>query len=368
MTSSSLALRTEAPRRVLDGFGRAVNGACRHVAPTSLDELALVIEAAKREGLSVGFRGSGRSYGDASMNTRGLVVDTTGMNRLFNPSLYAAESEGWNVEKFVNVAAATGPHSVDETLAFDSWGYAAGIVGGLPPTDTVDEAIVLLDKQMAAAGFRGVRPMGQSAEALPAPEVLRALAERSLVFDLMARTEQLAPTAEVLDSRVFVEDGEVCTSAGITAGIDLALHLIAKLGSPRLAVAVAREMAVYMRRAAGDPALSPWLEGRNHMNTAIHRVQDALLKAPAQDWPLARLADIGHLSVRSLTRHFREASGMSVNRYHARLRVALARQALANGDNVERAAERAGLGSARQLRRLWAAHADDLPSSVRQRG
>jgi transcriptional regulator GlxA family with amidase domain len=104
------------------------------------------------------------------------------------------------------------------------------------------------------------------------------------------------------------------------------------------------------------------------MNMAIHRVQDALLKAPAQDWPLARLADIGHLSVRSLTRHFREASGMSVNRYHARLRVAMARQALANGDNVERAAERAGLGSARQLRRLWAAHADDLPSSVRQRG
>jgi transcriptional regulator GlxA family with amidase domain len=185
---------------------------------------------------------------------------------------------------------------------------------------------------------------------------------------LLDELRQLAPTAEVLDSRVFVEDGEVCTSAGITAGIDLALHLIAKLGSPRLAVAVAREMAVYMRRAAGDPALSPWLEGRNHMNMAIHRVQDALLKAPAQDWPLSRLADIGHLSVRSLTRHFREASGMSVNRYHARLRVALARQALANGDNVEHAAERAGLGSARQLRRLWSAHADEFPSSVRKRG
>jgi transcriptional regulator GlxA family with amidase domain len=57
---------------------------------------------------------------------------------------------------------------------------------------------------------------------------------------------------------------------------------------------------------------------------------------------------------------------MSVNRYHARLRVALARQALANGDSVERAAERAGLGSARQLRRLWAAHAEDRPASARE--
>ena len=184
---------------------------------------------------------------------------------------------------------------------------------------------------------------------------------------LLDALRRLTPTAEVLDSRVFVEDGEVYTSAGITAGIDLALHLIAGLGSSRLAAAVAREMAVYMRRASGDPALSPWLEGRNHMNTAIHHVQDTLAKAPEQDWPLARLADIGHLSVRSLTRHFREASGMSINAYHARLRLALARQALASGDSVERAAERAGLGSARQLRRLWSLHASDSPVSARRR-
>jgi transcriptional regulator GlxA family with amidase domain len=191
----------------------------------------------------------------------------------------------------------------------------------------------------------------------------RCTTHHSLLDDL----RRLAPDAEVLDSRVFVEDGDVYTSAGITAGIDLALHLIAKLGSPRLAAAVAREMAVYTRRAAGDPALSPWLEGRNHMDTAIHRVQDALAKAPDQDWSLARLAGIGHMSVRSLTRHFREASGMSVNRYHAGLRLALARQSLAAGDSMERAAERAGLGSARQLRRLWSAHASDSPASARRR-
>ena len=183
---------------------------------------------------------------------------------------------------------------------------------------------------------------------------------------LLDTLRRLAPRAEVLDSRVFVEDGNICTSAGITAGIDLALHLIARLGSPRLAAAVAREMAVYMRRAAGDQALSRWLEGRNHMNTAIHHVQDALAQAPEQDWPLARLAAIGHLSVRSLTRHFREASGMSINHYHARLRLALARQALASGDSVERAAERAGLGSARQLRRLWSSLASDSPAAARR--
>jgi transcriptional regulator GlxA family with amidase domain len=183
---------------------------------------------------------------------------------------------------------------------------------------------------------------------------------------LVASLERLAPSAEVLDSRVFVEDRGVYTSAGVTAGIDLALHLIAELGSPRLAAAVAREMAVYLRRAPGDPTLSPWLEGRNHMDARIHRVQEALASAPAEDWPLARLADIGNMSVRTLTRRFREASGMSINSYHARLRVTLARQALAAGDTVERAAERAGLGSARQLRRLWAANAAGTPAKERR--
>jgi len=80
----STALRIDLPRRVLDGFGRAVNGSCRHVAPTSQEELARVVESAAREGLSVGFRGSGRSYGDASLNTRGIVVDTTRLNRMIS--------------------------------------------------------------------------------------------------------------------------------------------------------------------------------------------------------------------------------------------------------------------------------------------
>jgi transcriptional regulator GlxA family with amidase domain len=57
---------------------------------------------------------------------------------------------------------------------------------------------------------------------------------------------------------------------------------------------------------------------------------------------------------------------MSVHDYHARLRVAVARQSLANGNSVEVAAESAGIGSARQLRRLWKAHADATPGAHRR--
>lgn len=184
---------------------------------------------------------------------------------------------------------------------------------------------------------------------------------------LIAALREAAPRADVVDSRVFVEDDGVYTSAGITAGIDLALYLIAQMTSPQLSAAVAREMVVYMRRAPDDPALSPWLEGRNHLDARVHRVQDALMRAPQREWSLAQLAELGHMSVRTLTRRFRESTGMSVHAYHARLRVALARQALGAGDSVETAATHAGLGSARQLRRLWNAHAETTPGAHRRR-
>lgn len=75
-------LRSNAPWRVLDGFGRAVRGACRFAAPRSAEELGDVLAQARREGLSVAFRGAGRSYGDASIHREGLVVDGTGLTRV----------------------------------------------------------------------------------------------------------------------------------------------------------------------------------------------------------------------------------------------------------------------------------------------
>ncbi|HVV38229.1 MAG TPA: amidohydrolase family protein [Acidimicrobiales bacterium] len=124
--------------------------------------------------------------------------DTTGMQRRFDVDTYRRESEGWNVVGLVNVAAATGLHSIDETLAMDGRDGVDAIVGGLPPTETVADAIALLDKQLGAKKFRGVRPMGQFKEPLPAPEVLRALAERNLVFEVMTHTDQLVDAARGL--------------------------------------------------------------------------------------------------------------------------------------------------------------------------
>ena len=115
---------------------------------------------------------------------------------------YRAETAGWQVEKFVNVAAATGRHSIEETIELDGAGPGPGgpdaIIGGIPPTDTVAEAVGLLDRQMTASRFRGVRPMGGYEGPLPDAGVLHALQERKLLFELMAHPDQLQAAAKQL--------------------------------------------------------------------------------------------------------------------------------------------------------------------------
>lgn len=130
--------------------------------------------------------------------------DVTGMARLFDVPTYLAESARWNVEKLVNVAAATGRHSVEETLHLDRRadidGHPDAIVGGIPPTESTAEVVELLDRQMSASRLRGVRPMGVAAGPLPVDDVLRAVQERGLLFELMAHPDQLQPVAARLAS------------------------------------------------------------------------------------------------------------------------------------------------------------------------
>ncbi len=130
--------------------------------------------------------------------------DVSGMSRLFDAPTYFAEAADWNVEKLINVAAATGWHSVDETLELNrragTDGHPDAIVGGLPPADSVTETLAALDKQSAAARFRGVRPMGAPPDQpVPSEHVLRALQDRGLVFELMCHSDQLAASARLLE-------------------------------------------------------------------------------------------------------------------------------------------------------------------------
>jgi transcriptional regulator GlxA family with amidase domain len=181
-----------------------------------------------------------------------------------------------------------------------------------------------------------------------------------------AELAALVPEARVLENRLFVEDGERYSSAGVTTGVDLMLHIVAQLAGLPLAVSIARYMVVYLRRSGGDPQLSPWLEGRNHIHPAVHRVQDAITADPAKSWTLRALARIAGASSRHLTRLFQEYAGMSITDYKNNLRVALARELITQTSlDMEQVAERAGFGSTRQLRRAWGRLHDSAPSEAR---
>lgn len=175
----------------------------------------------------------------------------------------------------------------------------------------------------------------------------RCTTHHELLDTLARRASGSLPVA----NRVFVVDGPVATSAGVTAGIDLALHLISITCGDAVAAAVARDMVVYLRRGPEDPQLSPLLAWRNHLHPAVHRVQDAVCERPGSEWTAEALAEVAHVTPRHLSRLFREQAGISPREYVERVRSALARQALSEGATAEQASELAGFSSARQWRR-----------------
>lgn len=169
--------------------------------------------------------------------------------------------------------------------------------------------------------------------------------------DVLARLKAAAPGALVRDNRIFVEDRGIWTSAGITSGIDLSLHLINRLCGPQTALEVAREMVVWLRRSGDDPQLSPWLRYRNHLHPAVHRAQDLLSGAPHSPWSLPVLAEKAHVSPRHLSRLFQQHLGISVRDYLEHLRLAVAEQCLLQGQRLEQATLAAGFSSPRQFYR-----------------
>ena len=182
-----------------------------------------------------------------------------------------------------------------------------------------------------------------------------------------AELARVAPAARVLDNRLYVEDGARFSSAGVTAGIDLMLHVVAQRIGHAHALAIARYLVVYLRRSGSDPQLSPWLDGRNHIHPAVHRVQDAIAADPTQAWPAGRLARIAGTSARHLSRLFHEHVGVHIAEYRNRLRAALARELLSQTQlDMERVAERSGFASTRQLRRVWRTLNDAPPRAQRR--
>ncbi|WP_306895331.1 GlxA family transcriptional regulator [Agromyces albus] len=175
------------------------------------------------------------------------------------------------------------------------------------------------------------------------------------------------PRIDVQADRIFVRDGHVATSAGVAAGIDLALALVEDDHGPDVARRVAQGLLVYLQRSGGQSQFSTPLRARAPQESVVRRVTDLLEADPAATHTVTDLARHANVSVRHLTRLFREELDASPAEYLAELRFDLARCRLEAGASVAQTAIDAGLSSAESLRRAFVARLGISPSQYQRR-
>ncbi|MDQ0383121.1 GlxA family transcriptional regulator [Amycolatopsis thermophila] len=175
------------------------------------------------------------------------------------------------------------------------------------------------------------------------------------------------PAIQVEPDAIFVEDGPVFTSAGVTAGIDLALALVERDHGAELARSVARSLVVFLQRPGGQSQFSPSLRGPAPKAPPLRAVCDAVAADPAADHSLPKLAALAGLSTRHLTRLFQEELGTTPAKYVELIRFDAAKAMLDAGRPVTETAFASGFGSVESLRRAFVQHAGVSPRAYQQR-
>jgi transcriptional regulator GlxA family with amidase domain len=176
------------------------------------------------------------------------------------------------------------------------------------------------------------------------------------------------PQVDVVPDAIFVTDGDVWTSAGVTAGIDLALALVEADHGAAVARRVARHLVVFMQRPGGQAQFSVRLQAEPVERPALRALLDGIAADPAADHRLAALSRRAGFSERHLTRVFAREIGTTPARYVERVRVEAARTLLeTSAAPLGTIARAAGLGSAETLRRAFVRQVGVTPDAYRRR-
>ncbi|MFJ2393869.1 GlxA family transcriptional regulator [Streptomyces sp. NPDC087843] len=175
------------------------------------------------------------------------------------------------------------------------------------------------------------------------------------------------PKTRVEPDSIYVRDGTTYTSAGVSAGIDLALALVEEDHGPDLSRDVARALVVYLQRAGGQSQFSAPLQGPPPRSPALRSVVDLVMGDPGGNHSLDELARHLHLSARHLTRLFREEMSTTPARYVESIRFDIAKALLDQGHTATQAAARAGFPSYESLRRVFARELSISPAAYQRR-
>jgi len=182
------------------------------------------------------------------------------------------------------------------------------------------------------------------------------------------KLRRFRPQIVVDPEAIFVRDGNVWTSAGVTAGLDLALAMIEADFGPDAALAVARRHVVFRTRPGGQGQFSPELALDGVHDPRLARLVELIAAEPRADWNTITLAHEAGLSLRSLNRLFRKELNTGPAEFVERVRIVQARHALLEtGARIESIAHDCGFGSLRRMDRAFARTIDATPAEYRAR-
>lgn len=176
------------------------------------------------------------------------------------------------------------------------------------------------------------------------------------------------PDVRVEADRIFVRDGKVFTSAGVTAAIDLAFSLIEEDHGRALALWVARRLVVFLKRPGGQSQFSAALTAQSEATGPVDKIRLHVVENPRGDMSLRALAEVASVSARHLSRLFRAETGMSLAAYVELTRLDVARRMLEDLPSpIKVIAHAAGFRSTTTLRRAFQRRMGVSPLEYRSR-
>ncbi|WP_413194819.1 GlxA family transcriptional regulator [Pararobbsia alpina] len=159
------------------------------------------------------------------------------------------------------------------------------------------------------------------------------------------------PRARVELDRIYIRDDSLVTSAGVTAGIDLSLALVAEDHGPQIALAVAKRLVVYAQRRGGQSQFSPYLSAPSDDTSPVAKVQAYVMEHIRDRFSVNQLADVAGMSPRHFARTFVQLAEVTPHEFIERARVDTARNLLESSDMALKAvAYESGFGTADRMR------------------
>ncbi|MFM0418596.1 GlxA family transcriptional regulator [Paraburkholderia aromaticivorans] len=176
------------------------------------------------------------------------------------------------------------------------------------------------------------------------------------------------PNARVDFDRIYLRDGPLVTSAGVTAGIDLSLALVAEDHGPHIALAVAKRLVVFAQRQGGQSQFSPYLTAPVDETSPVAKVQAHVMERIRESFTVKLLADVAGMSARNFARVFVQETGVTPHEFVERARVDAARKLLeSSGAALKAIAYDCGFGTADRMRIVFTKRIGATPMQYRER-